>query len=329
MKRSLKQPSIRFFGALGFSFAGMLARAQTGSETLSYFGTIGQGNAAIVAANGQDVADNACVPTATANGLTYLENYYNFALDEPSPFSTSPNTTTQVNNLITAMQTTRDGTQTDNEFNGLVSYLSPTGANPSPSVKVTGQYSPLTPGGWLAGTGFPAGVANVNPTVSYLANALNANDGVELGIQWGSTSGGTFTPSRGGHEVTLQSISFNPTSDTGSITFIDPWGTTQTDGGGNRHAGGTAEVVGDTFSASLSVDQNGLLVITYPLPYDGLNAPQDNGTAIGDQTGQVARILDDTVEYVVPEPSTYIAGILILIPFGRQVMRRFRLLRSA
>src|ERR1700743_3604578 len=65
-----------------------LALAQSGSEDLDDFGFLGQGNAAVNGA--QAVKNNSCVPTATANGLSYLENYQ-LGIGNPDPFTVSPN----------------------------------------------------------------------------------------------------------------------------------------------------------------------------------------------------------------------------------------------
>jgi len=257
------------------------------------------------------VANNACVPTATANGLTYLENYMNFSLDQPSPFTTTPNTYGQVNNLITAMGTTANGTTTANQFNGLLNYLSPGGANPAPTVRVTGQYSAATPAGWGPPAAPTPQFMQTTPTAAYLASVLNANDGVEIGVQWGTIQNGSFSPYNGGHELTLEAINMQA----GTITFMDPWGTSPN----GKDAGSTANSV----QASLQL-LNGFLVLTYPQNYVGPDLNTENGAAVGDLNGQVARILDDTVEYVVPEPSTYIAGAMLLIPFAVSSVRKLR-----
>src|SRR5580700_9433568 len=98
--------SPRFLATLLVALAASQAvQAQNASENINWFGQLGQGNAAVMRAaapSQQDIRNNACVPTSVANGLFYLENYANFVLDEPSPFTTSPNTYAQVNNLILA-----------------------------------------------------------------------------------------------------------------------------------------------------------------------------------------------------------------------------------
>src|SRR5690242_8534809 len=89
------------------------AWGQSGSEDSSIFGSRGQGGATYVnnalpnpplgnpspyQPYSVAVGPNACVPTSTANGLTYLENYV-VGLGFADPYSTSPNSFAQVDNL--------------------------------------------------------------------------------------------------------------------------------------------------------------------------------------------------------------------------------------
>lgn len=309
-----------------------------GSELdyLNYFGTLSQqvtGPNGINVMNGQNVAPNACVPTATANGLTYLENYVEYTLNEHTPFTGySPNSYQAVNDLATAMGTVNNtyyvyynaldkvvyvsknapndaaasakgavsfsvdanigGTQINSMYNGLQNYLSAGGDNPAPRVEITGQQmSPANlPNGFNARTGArPGTVVPVNnpdiqttaPTASFLACALNHNDGVEIGIQWGGGTGANFVPAGGGHEVTLDYIDLNTTTDQGTVKFIDPEGGVQT-------------------TAYLELD-NGVLYIS-----DGEVAPPDeqpgNGIGGGEYDG---RIVTDMVESVPDGASTW------------------------
>jgi hypothetical protein len=181
--------------------------SQTASEPQSDFGLLGQLSSQITVANSKNVAPVACAPTSTANGLTFLDNFYG-----PSLFTSSPNDYTAVNALATAMGTTYNGTKGGTPVAGMVtglqSYLSPTGANPAPDVSVQSA-------------NFSSGTAAKD--ASSLAGVLEANDGVELLIQWGTFSAGTFKSS-GGHAVTLDAVNYNPTMGFGTVGFVDPWG---------------------------------------------------------------------------------------------------------
>lgn len=315
-----------------------VGRAQVGSETINYFGNIGQASATVTNTNATymgvylqysvPVGPNACVPTATIGGLTYLENYQNVTNDT-DPFTVSPNSATQLNNLATSMSTWNTsntganpwtnvgGTSVPSTFNGLQSYLSATGANPSPQVQISGQVSPSNPAGFVAispvnqtaGT-YNAGmnIANVTPTATFMANALNANDGVEFGIQWGSFSGNTFTPSGGGHFLTLQAI--NVVSGTGTISFFDPWGV-------NANTPSTT----NGFVSATVTTVNGFLYVTYPITWTGGDLDTSNNANPSEMmgaNGQTGRILTVMVEST-PEPAS---GMIALAGFALLGLRR-------
>ena len=320
-----------------------ISYGQSASETMNYFGSLGQASATVTNTNAAymgvynqysvAIGPNACCPTAVIGGLTYLENYDNVTNDT-DPFTTSPNSAAQINNLATAMNTYNTTNSTGNpmwtnvggtlipsSFNGLQSYLSSTGANPAPTVTISGQVSPSTPAPLLqtslantaAGT-YNAGtnVANVTPTAQFLANALAANDGVEIGIQWGSYSGTTFTPMNGGgHMLTLQSI--NMSGGTGTIDFYDPWGP-------GTNAGTTN---GYVFATVSTVD--GFLYVTYPITWTGGDLDNSGNTspfeAIGASTGQTGRIVYDMVE-AVPEPTSGVLAVAGLLAGSRRLRRR-------
>src|SRR5579872_7203561 len=98
-------------------FTASTASAQSGSESLTYFGTLGQNNPLVTYTNANNaflgpyatlsapIGPNACVPTATSNGLTYLYNYVTTVLNQPSPFTSSVSTYGAVNAIATAMNT--------------------------------------------------------------------------------------------------------------------------------------------------------------------------------------------------------------------------------
>jgi len=134
------------------------------------------------------------------------------------------------------------GTLVNSMYNGLASYLSATGKNPAPTVIITGQQNPAdVPANWYGTSGKPPavtpiepkGVETETPTVSYLAKALTANAAVEVMIQWGTYATakdgqpvGAFTALGGAHELTLDFISLNTKTDTGTIGYLNPEPTT-------------------------------------------------------------------------------------------------------
>jgi hypothetical protein len=301
--------------ALVALFAVLDLRAQSASETLSYFGQLGQGNAGVTGS--QDLKDNACVPTSVANGLTFLENYANFALDVPSPFTVSPNNYAAVNALVTAMNTDADGTAYSDKFNGLQEYLSDTGANPAPSVYIFGQASPASKGG-VPVVNAGINLEGVNPTVNFLLVNLLNNNAIELGLQWGAWDGNTFKPD-GGHSVTLDSLRYDAASKSGTLGIIDPWGANTVSNHANTSAG--------DFDVTFSI-VNGFIYITYPLtvadnPADfdlGSDAPKEAGFVIG--SGQTARVLNVVVEAVPDSGATALllgCGLVALYLFRRKM----------
>jgi hypothetical protein len=292
-------------GALLLSLSLQIAvQGQSGSETLSFFGNLGQGNASV---NGlQVLKNNSCAPTAVANGLTYLENYFQ-SVSRPDPFTTSPNTYTQLNNLQTAMGTGNGGTPLNTLWSGLQTYLSAGGANPAPTLTLAGQQDLATVTGLNWGS--QAGATNVIPTASFLANNLNANNAVMLSIEWGSFTGNTWTPVGGGHEITLQQIDIGG----GTIGFIDPWGP----GVGNNAGATSASVSGSVTTVA------GYLYITYPITIAGGADPADQTgtdqtTFIGANNGETARVVADTV--VTPEPTC--VALTLVGALGLLMMRR-------
>jgi hypothetical protein len=236
------------FSLIGFGsiilFSAPIASAQSGSEPIGTFSFLGQKNTEVTYENPLNVGPVACVPTAVANGLYYLE--HNAAMeDKPDPFTADPGTYLAVNQLAQVMGTTHSvfnnpnppppritsgGTTIVGSALGLMKYLSPQGQNPAPTISVTGQYSAAADS-WLGdGFGEPSFANNftkTTPTAGYLAAALNDNDGVEIGIQFGNFGGNSalnFNPT-GGHEMTLYGIDFNPKTEKGTIDFLDPFGT--------------------------------------------------------------------------------------------------------
>ncbi len=243
------------------------ARAQSGSEDTTLFGTFGQLNAGVTYANTLAVNPNACVPTATVNGLAYLYNEYGASALSYAPSYTSVNNLAQAmgtsdnnyyqyynaaNQLVYTSKNTRNdaaaaaqgattyafrqdigGTGTYPMFNGLQSYLSAGGQNPSPLISISGEVGGATPASWLNGPLNPGmNVANATPTAQYLANLLNAHDAVELTLEWGITANNTVNgawTSQGGHEVLLGSLSLS--GGTGTILYSDPEATATSAGG--------------------------------------------------------------------------------------------------
>jgi hypothetical protein len=298
--------------------AGLAAQAQTNSETIGDFESLlSQYSTTYVdpTVGGANVGPNACVPTAVAQGLSYLEGYAS-ANSAPDPFGASPNTVTAINALASAMSTSQNSTTGDygttypDRVTGTQSYLA---ANPAPTVAVVGgQYASSYSS---AATTGPTSQSTMmaNSVASFIANGLGANDGVEFAILWGSLgAGNTFAPSGGGHFVTAQSISYDPTTGLGTINFIDP---------------GTGTLISE---AHLIMTSTGNLYVAYPggppaadadvneTAEETYNPALDEDGAVGIVGGL---IVNDMAEAVVPEPGTLslvAAGVTALLAFRKR-----------
>jgi hypothetical protein len=310
--------------------------AQSGSENSNQFGQRGQGGAtytngalppAVSAFQAYSVAvgPNACVPTSTANGLSYLENYAVTNLSLPNPFSTSPNSFAQVDNLAQRQQTFNltktdgtpqqnysnlGGTYTTYMFNGTRTWLSAN--NPAANVSLSGQVAAGTPASWIQGAyAANTNVANAIPTAAYLAGLLNAqNNAVELTIEWGSYDvNNVWTASGGGHEVALTSINMG----TSSIGFWDPWGN-----GGTNPDTSAFLYEGAVFGANVTT-VGGYLYVTYPTVLaDSDRQPNEYAVGAAAATGRIDVAM---VETIVPEPAAcllYLIGTTLIVSFGRR-----------
>jgi hypothetical protein len=264
---------------------------------------------------GANVGPNACVPTAVAQGLSYLEYYQTSVLGKADPFAVSPNTVTAINSLAAAMSTSQNsttgnyGTTYPARVTGTTAYLT---ANPAPSVAViNGQYAPSYSA--LATIGATSqSPMNAGPVAQFLANGLQNNYGVEFAILWGTLgANNAFTSTGGGHFVTAQSINFNPNTGTGTINFYDP---------------GSASLIQ---TATLTTTSAGQLYVSYPAPPAPANADQgessEESLSTSYEDGGAATpggvIINDLEEAVVPEPATWslvVGGISAMFAFRKR-----------
>ena len=286
--------------------------AQSASENYSlitgYGGQfLGQGNAAV---NGSQALKNvSCAPTAVANGLSWLQAY-GYSTDS-SPLGANPNNYATVNTLQTSFNTTVANASQD------------------PSILAGTQ-------AWLANN---PGTAPVNvvqtyiPSSQYLANVLNANDAVQLGISWAAApiaNNSSFTPNNGGHFVSLDSINLNP-SGNGTIGILDPWGDGTDNGAGGYNAGtvGTQETLTVTRLNIVAGGVNSIapgtyLEITDPSPLgDFPQLPAGTGYAGADGIGLIDLAQIETLT-AVPEPSSLVISGLASAGIGGFVLLRRR-----
>jgi hypothetical protein len=313
MKISLFVPFVHSRGKFNFitlilaasCCAALNLKAQDASEFNLYNNInifLGQGNSQV---NGsQALLNNSCVPTSTANGLSFLEQYA-LSISLANPFSSTPDTYATVNSLQTSMGTTPKGTSVAGQQAGVGAYLT---AN-APTVTWNNAF---------------------DPTATLLGNLLNNNNAVQLGILWGGPSGGSFPGTNGGHFVSL--VSMDLTGGSGFMTILDPWGNNTTGAGVNAGTNATFQ----TLAVTTLVLTNGAFIGTYlAVTYTNTSVlyvgpddttAADGTTAYGDSTGMMGLIAVETVE-AVPEPNSFaLLGVGILgigaVRLGRRYLSR-------
>jgi hypothetical protein len=306
-------------GALLICAASKLsAQSYLGSE--SYPGSAYNGQWTSGVTGSTTLLNNDCAPVATANGLSYLYSLH------PSAFGANPGTSTAINSLVTDMHTSdaagNAGTSGPNAISGVQSYLAASGDSIASSQ-----------------TGPTALNPNNYPTAQLLANALNAGSAVQLGLLWGWTDvSGDYIPGGnsgnffGGHFVSLTAINYNASTESGTVTIVDPWGTTAVNPTTPFNADATAtSVVCDLYGDTLN-NPSGPTVLEVEWPNALPGGPDDRST--DNQTGadlfgsthyQDGYIYLADIE-TVPEPTTM---SLLLMPLGAGLLRMLRKNRGA
>ncbi|MGP8202135.1 MAG: hypothetical protein ACLQU4_21860 [Limisphaerales bacterium] len=285
------------------------AQTYNWSETYGSSIYLGQGNSAVVSANTQAIADNACAPTAVAMGLDYLYG------QESATFANNPDGYGTVNQLITDMGTTSSGTTGGGVTTGLGTYS--TVDNPAANYFTYSQNTTTAP------TTMAASIGN-----------LSALDALQLGILWTTTpvSGAVSSGNDGGHFVTVTGVNLtvSGSSVTGTINILDPWGnngqTIPPYNAGTVAVTQTLNVSTVTLDGGASVlEVSGWLPIDAGNPYD---ITSYDGTASGEYGSLHADygyIALDEIE-AIPEPSTM---ALLLAPLGAGLLRMLRKNRTA
>jgi hypothetical protein len=276
--------TVVFTIAMGVLSLGSHARAQTYSaaENVASFSTFSQLNSGVTYENFQNVSSNACVPTATANALSYLQNTYGITNLVLSGYDT-------VNTLAQDMGTYQgppnppgNGTYFSGQTNGLNTYLTDQGVSSMVSIAET------------------AGV----PTVASLYDWLTDSNAVTVWINWNGTGTDGF------HALTLYSISYTDVSGSisGSLGFLDPWGA----------PAGSNSVAADV-SAATFVVVNGLIDITNGYFGGAGGSTNDPDKPGASSTGTVQNGLDIAA---VPEPSVFglfgLGGLALAFAYRRR-----------
>ena len=214
----------------------------------------------------QNLRNNACVPTSVANGLVWLNGY------QAVPNMIIGNGYPTVNSLITKMGTTTGGTSAANMYSGTINYLGSTGQNVNPPA-------------------FVYDFSN-NPTESYLYNSLLNHRATEFWVGW---SGG------GAHSVTLTGIQYDDSTNTGFVSFVDPFGP------GNGGAGGAVQINNASFNAAAN---GGTIFINGGYTGGAAANGLDQDNVAQSNTGTIIFAMTEAV----PEPVS--CGLFALVGMG-------------
>jgi len=269
---------------------------------------LGQGNSAIVSANTQAIANNACAPTAVAMGLDYLYS------EDPVSFASNPDGYGTVNQLITAMGTTSAGTTGGGVTTGLGTY--------STVDNLAADYFTYSQNTVTSPTAMAATIGNLNTSLQAL----------QLGILWTGTpvSGAVTSGNDGGHFVSVTGVNLTVSGSTvtGTITVLDPWGLGASSAPHNAATSAatqTLTVTTDTLNGGATV-----LEVTgwTPVGNQPFDQTANDGTGAADYgfaQADYGYIAFDEIESI-PEPSTM---ALLLTPLGAGLLRLLRKNRTA
>jgi hypothetical protein len=257
----------------------LCARASFGDTILSTvtetgFGTVGQGAPGI---NNPGVA---CGPTSVYNSFVYLENL------DPALGSqlTGSGAASTINALATDMNLVPgSGISAAGLVSGKNQYISAAGL--SNLITVESQ------------------IGSGNVTAQFIYNQLAAGQDVELGFTWNGASGG--------HVIALTGMSnFDTTTNTATLSFLDPWGNGT--GAEDTNADPTS---GDLEGApatpgTTAAPETGALTFG-----NGVWTMSYTGSAAGPNGGSGTLVVV-AAESIVPEPSTIFllnAGLVVLL----------------
>jgi hypothetical protein len=260
---------------------------------------------------GAQKAPVACAPTSTVNSLVYLQNAYGITglVDPTNAYNT-------INTLASgAYMSTNDqlpnppanyvsGTTAPNMLAGKEKYLQNhfTPQKGYTAIQTVGQslYSSQPANGAAIG-----GVTQTAPTTTFIQQQLAAGEDVEMGFLWSDSSG---NPVGGGHVVTLTGIDYDMTTNSGSISFLDPFGAIGT--------GSAVDIVSRSLTFLSPLAPNGAVVFGYAGGAAGNSNDPDNPDVAA--YGRIAFVYSESP---VPEPA---ALTLLALGSGLFLIRRRR-----
>jgi hypothetical protein len=263
---------------------------------------------------GAQKAPVACAPTATVNSFEMLQNVYGLSgLVGDDPFD-AINELAGPDYMKTQDATLNDdpppeyvggGTSASNLVLGKENYLQDhlvqgtyvPGIGNVNAIQTVGQSIFFSQ---AANGTDQGGIQQTDPTAEFIAEQLEAGEDIEAWETWTDDEG---NPTGGAHIITITGIDFDPDTNSGSLTFIDPFG------------GPEADSAEDITSNSLEIIDGQLV-----LGYTGGGAGHDEDPDNTDSTG-FARLDMVVAESPVPEP---VSASLVLFAGGILALRRNR-----
>lgn len=202
------------------------------------------------------VGDEACVPTSSTNALTYLQNAVPFLFGTTLSGSTYADWIATDDYLIGVMGTTAvAGTYYDQFVYAIHQYITETKGYPEV------QFSGIFPSNnWAPPYPQPNYIVSGVPSIPFLFNAIAAGSAVLTSIEY---LGG------GGHEILVNGLTWDTTSQSGTLYFVDPLDPSQNYSpdvplGPVKQTVGALALSGDGTKLILSYDQ-----YSGNLPYTG------------------------------------------------------------
>jgi hypothetical protein len=305
------------------------AQILTADISSSYYGYLDQYS---LNAEHDYVGNEACVPTSSVNMMTMLQNLY------PSTFGTSLTGSSYVNwhdtdnTLISLYGTTAgsNGGTADPQFvNGLYNYMVTT--NGFTQTTFAGEFP--SDDGWSTQYPAPSYISFTTPKADFIYNALSLSQGLLLGIDYSDSSGNLTS---GGHELLVNGINWDPSTNSGTISFIDPL-----DPSASSADRADSYISGSSATPATSYDQSigpavattgtitllsdGHLLLTYD-QYDGsgVKVPTPGVGTYDEVDARIDTVLSVGVE-AVPEPTTtamFVCGLGFMLFWLRRSSRK-------
>jgi len=307
-----------------FTAASLHAQTYSYEIASTYYGYLDQYN---INTENSLIGDDACVPTSTTNALVLLQNLNPTIFGTGLAGSTYQDWHATDSQLIQAMGTTaNNGTSYIRIPYGINDYLNSLSFNYTSSLTMSGQFST---GGWDHNYPLPSYITAEAPTPLFIFNALQNLNGVLLSIDY-STRDGTYTS--GGHELLANGITWDVSTGTGTISFVDPLDPSQTYSSttlpdGTYEATGPALITTGTITLLGSGSGSpGSLLLEYDQYNGDDTSPVGNGPFYHEYA-TIDNVFAMGAVSAVPEPSEY-GAIAILTLAGLMLVHRVRLARQ-